>query len=357
MPETHYFPLNNPQRELLNAAIDAMQSVRGNVERAIKSGRGLEHSTFRAADGTLKEMLQVDKEAENSCAAFLLGMLGEEKELLVLGEETLWKLPADLDLSRQSVKVRYPDDPLVIEGAETRYTVILDMIDGSDLLERRLGNWCSAMVFFDPRVPKILCSLVQDSGGVIYGAHETSTFLITPETKRGDNLEPLKGVEVREILKTDQIDRKKLPRTHTDQIAVCFYNQNLKHFKSTTPLGLADWLQTLPKEEQERFRIYTLAGNPMMAKMAHRENIHVVFEHEGQYPHDVVPGAYIALKARAHLYDFHGVTITEAALAKSLLNPSGQKIKYVLASTQELAVDIACALDQRCTRDAAAGIP
>jgi hypothetical protein len=349
-----YFHLNHPQSVMLNAAIDAMQSVRRSVEVSIKNGRGIEHSTFQAADGTWKDMLQVDKEAENICATHLLETLGGQGELLVLGEETLWKLPTNLDLSCQKVYVQAPNDPKVEGGAEKRITAILDMIDGSDLLERRLGNWCSAMVFLDPRRPKILFSLVQDSTGVIYGADESSTFLITPDRKPGDTLPPLEGVEIREILKAEPNSRGKRPRAQTGQIAVCYYNQKVSHFQSTTPLGLADWLTTLPEEEQNRFRIYTLAGNPMMVRMANSENIHAVFEHIGQYPHDVVPGAYIALRAGGHMCDFEGAPILEEVLAKLLLNPSGPRIKYVLASTDAVAIDIAGALKQRQAKDARA---
>ena len=251
--------------------------------------------------------------------------------------------PANLDLSQDSVKVRRPDDPQVTKGQpEKRYTAILDMIDGSDLLERRLGNWCSALVLFDPRHPKILFSLVQDSEGVIYGADENLTFLIAPETRAGDEL-PSLNVERREVLRTPPKVGEKRNKQQTAQIAVCFYNQKVGHFRSRTPFGLADWLQTLVPQEQERVRIYTLAGNPMMAKMANGENIHVVFEHIGQYAHDAVPGAYIALRAGAHMYDFDCNEITEEILARKLLTPSS-KLQYVIASTRELAIEIAAAL-------------
>lgn len=38
--------------------------------------------------------------------------------------------------------------------------MLVDMIDGTDLLERGFSNWCSAAVVFDPRGVTILASYV-----------------------------------------------------------------------------------------------------------------------------------------------------------------------------------------------------
>lgn len=82
-----------------------------------------------------------------------------------------------------------------------------------------------------------------------------------------------------------------------------------------------------------------------MARLANGENIHAVFEHLGQFPHDAAPGAYIGVKANAHLVDFkNGDEIDLGTIAQKLMKPSGPGFQYVLASTEELAVQLAKAL-------------
>jgi len=147
----------------------------------------------------------------------------------------------------------------------------------------------------------------------------------------------LEGPETRRIEKRT-LDRE-LPE-ETAQIAICFYAQKHKHFASI-PSGLSAWVKkTIARD---RLRIYNLAGNPMMVRLANGEHIHAVFEHLGQYPHDAAPGAFIGLKAGAHLLDITGHKISVEDLAKLLLKPCA-KLKYVLSCNEELARQLAGAL-------------
>ncbi|TDA25606.1 MAG: hypothetical protein DSO00_08510, partial [Archaeoglobi archaeon] len=62
--------------------------------------------------------------------------------------------------------------------------------------------------------------------------------------------------------------------------------------------------QVKKTNEEIGFRIYNLAGNPVMVKLVdHRikdaRGIDAVIEIKGQKPHDMAPGAYIALKGGA----------------------------------------------------------
>jgi fructose-1,6-bisphosphatase/inositol monophosphatase family enzyme len=323
--------------EFFNAAVAALISVRKQVrdKLLIQPERALRKHTVpsRMVGGKPKEVLAVDTEAEDLCDLFLRApSLGLSDHLLVLGEETLWDLP-DLDLSKQHVEMEGSNrKPRVVDGPETKVVAILDMIDGSDLLERGLGNWCSAIVFFDPTThpPKILFSLVHDADdSVIYGADELEAFRI-------------------KVGKRGKLDRRPLRSPKAvifSDASICFYAQKTNPF-NTIPEGFYKWLASNIAVEPnvDRLRIYTLAGNPMMCKLGDGEDIHTVFEHRGQFPHDAVPGVYIARRAGASLLDLEGNEITEQRLANSLLTPSVGKLKYVLASTHELATEIGAAL-------------
>jgi hypothetical protein len=109
-------------------------------------------------------------------------------------------------------------------------------------------------------------------------------------------------------------------------------------------------------DEPVPFRIYTLAGIPMIVKLIdHRiknaKNIDVVFDLRGQQPHDVVPGAYLAIKAKATMRKLWVDSDTKEGkyadmtledLEQSLMRPaaSSSKLSYVIASTKELADEI-----------------
>jgi len=329
-----YIPLDRPHSEWIEAAVEALKLTRKRVEELLEEEQ--EHVIITAPDGTPKDMLLADKIAEKVCAKFLIDRFPDG--ICVLGEESLWQLPQDLDLTKSHVE-RHGGEPTVVEGPETKITAIVDMVDGSDLVERNLGNWCSAMVFFQPgRNPKILFSLVQNADGTIYGADEKGTFLLKSESAKGSPLQELGGPETRKL--RAQTIGKSVPQ-ETAQIAICFYAQKYQHF-ATIPSGLPIWVKN--SGAKQRLRIYNLAGNPMMVRLANGEHIHGVFEHVGQFPHDAVPGAYIGIRAGAELLDMAGNKITADDLAKALLKPSGSKIRYVLASSSELAVQLAGAL-------------
>lgn len=342
----------SPYGVLLNTAIDALQYTRTRVREMQADGSALERAAYTASDGSSKLMLAVDKVAERECRSYLLANL---PNICVLGEELLWpKMFKQLDMRRQHVIGKIvtgdpnQDSPEIKEGAETKTTFILDMIDGSDLIERGLGNWCSAMVVFHPgphpNPPKILFSLVQNADDTIYGADEQGTFKIGPGSKRGQDLPRLRGPQ-RRVLTRRNLDLQ-LPE-ECEQIAVCFYGQQVDHLTSL-PSGVFSWFDSLSQTIKNRFRIYNLAGNPMMVRLANGENIHAVFEHRGQFAHDAAPGAYIALKAEAPLIDLAtGNRITEKDLTVGLLTPSLAKFRYALASTEDLALALASALRQR----------
>ncbi len=334
-----FAPTDRPHTDLLNAAIAGLRFTRKHVSESLSSGSGLKHPKYSAPDGTSKGMLTVDQEAEDQCTNYLLKLLGSEN-IRVLGEETLWKYE-QLDLSTHHIE-GYSENSVEVPGPERKLVAIIDMIDGSDLVERNFGNWCSAVVFFKPRPkPEILFSLIHQADGAIYGADQKGTFLI-----RASNARPIQGVvpfkkpEARRLRREDK--DKDYPE-ETRQISICFIGQKVKHFTSI-PNGLMQWAKK--SEAAERLRFYNLAGNPMMARLANGENVHVVFEHRGQHAHDAIPGLFIALQAGAFMLDLNKTSSSEESvtieeLASFLMKPSATSVKYVIASTKELALEFA----------------
>lgn len=213
---------------------------------------------------------------------------------------------------------------------------LVDMVDGTDLLERGLYNWCSAVVFFQPRREaghRILCSVVGLPTGEIYYASddEDGAWVIwegrhAPERVGG----PSKVASLGDV-------------------SLCFYGQKPENFLMAAKQPLFEALRS-----EEAVRIYTLAGIPMMVKLVdHRvetaRNIDAVIEFVGQKPHDAVPGAYIALKAGAIMknpftLDSTGqpIRITYEELEAGLMHPANDTydLTYVLAATEELCDEI-----------------
>ena len=188
-------------RGALEIAMRALMHTRRRVTESLHYRTGLKHPTYCARDGRRKEVLTIDQEAEDACTNFLLKHFGD-RELRVLGEESLWMFP-DLDLSKEHLE-GYGEDARVVPGAESRMVAIIDMVNGSDLLERKFGNWCSAVVFFKPNQPVgVVFALVHHSDGAIYGAHAKGTFLYRPVRGRLKYLGPLGGTEPRKLTRSN----------------------------------------------------------------------------------------------------------------------------------------------------------
>jgi fructose-1,6-bisphosphatase/inositol monophosphatase family enzyme len=255
--------------------------------------------------------------------------------VLVLGEESLYKEGSDL-------------------RNESRTCVLIDMIDGTDLLQRGFSNWCSAVVVFEPAKKQIKAAFVALSSRAPY------LYFATQE-KAGAFKKPL--VDDRPT-KNRRYKKKRHTSTPiplagptSDRLlrdaSICVYAQKNKNFLELLALGrkrkLVSWLEQhiqLDKRKRKRaqeelkFRFYNLAGNPMMVRLAEGV-VDVVFDLKGQAPHDVVPGAFIALKAKAVFGPPTGKPMmNETVLATKLLEPSKHRIKYVLAANTRVYREI-----------------
>ena len=118
---------------------------------------------------------------------------------------------------------------------------------------------------------------------------------------------------------------------------ICFYGQKIENFISIAKKkSFIEGMSGINRKAKGRAgtRLYDLAGNPMMIKLI-QGNMDVIFELEGQAPHDVSPGAYIAMKAGAVFKDLKG---KEIDMIKSLKRPADPKnyFKYILAANRRL---------------------
>jgi fructose-1,6-bisphosphatase/inositol monophosphatase family enzyme len=257
-----------------------------------------------------KPLLAIDLFAEMNAKAELYRALGTAG-LLVLGEESL--LDEGIDLSR-----------------ETRIVAIVDMIDGTDLFERNLSNWCSAMVFYHPAEKQILAAFVglPDDGVYYATADRDGAF-------RCSFFGPSTQAQVSGPSKTTTIQNS----------SIAFYGQKVGGFLSLAGTRFQDFLKTVRADcyRQKRelhTRIYNLAGNPMAIRLiSGPTRIDAVFDLNGQAPHDIVPGAYIAEKAGAYFCGLNGESID---LSRLIERPAhrGSRLRFIIAATPELSLQL-----------------
>jgi D-beta-D-heptose 7-phosphate kinase/D-beta-D-heptose 1-phosphate adenosyltransferase len=206
---------------------------------------------------------------------------------------------------------------------------LVDMIDGTDLLERGLSNWCSAVTVFrkEKKHAEILATYVAHSSDWLYYAVSNEK-----EARRTNISEILKGKEFLYYpLRRD--DSSVALKSST----VCAYAQkrvSVRRLLSKLGAENSPFMKWLGNSDTADFRFYNLAGNPMMALLA-QGKVHVVFELKGQRPHDVVAGAYIALRAGAYMGTLDGKPITIPDIETALLEPE-KRMTYILACNKEL---------------------
>ena len=329
--------------EIARKTIQFVQN--GALQRArVDPGRSFNPMRSQRSDGTWKDHLGVDWQAELEAAEFLHHHL-RKLDPLVLGEESS-DAPAQLTKDLDLTDTRFRD----------RLVVLLDMIDGTDLFERGLSNWCSAMIFYHPATTpedRIIAAFVGLPKEAIYYARRDQKGVFKysiPQRQKPDDATSVPG-----------------PSTIKDveSASVAFYGQKSNHLLSVAvkeklteqqgrkrsrmvlhPFARNLWAQhrrNQKRNHKPRFRIYNLAGNPIMMRMIDGpKKIDAVFELLGQYPHDAVPGLYIAQKAGAIVRSPEGNEIGPVDLSEALLRPASDehKIRYVLASTHELAAEI-----------------
>jgi fructose-1,6-bisphosphatase/inositol monophosphatase family enzyme len=251
---------------------------------------------------------------------------------------------------RQTVKGKLPN--LIFEGeerlkqrdfsVEVGHVVLCDAVDGTDLLERGLGNWCSAATFYNPSIrdpnQQLRVAVVGHSDGAIYCASMEKDKVAVFEKKKGRGASKAGWRDIRGPSRV-----KKLV-----DASVCFYGQKVSRLREFCRSGLLEWaLANLP--EKNNFRIYNLAGIPMVMRLidpfcAESSTIDAVVEFAGQKPHDCLPAAFLAIKAGAAVTDLNGNPLSYEYFAKAAMHPSKADCRYIIAATQELAGELVTAL-------------
>ena len=242
----------------------------------------------------------------------------------------------------------------------------IDPVDGTDLWARGFSNWCTALFYYVPG-SNIVASFVgapveaiyhfKQTGapsGLVYFASENGAYKIG--VHKGKKTPP-----------SDLIIPEKERNVSLKDAAICFYGQKvnylllycrnkpiLKMLDKYNKMKIQDAIikkeiEKLSKEgkfaeagelEKKRtpvyLRIYNLAGNSMMVRLA-EGRVHAVLDIHGQKLYDVIPGAYIATKAGAFWGDLEGNEITDDYLRERYLSKGpDERIKYILATSKNL---------------------
>lgn len=280
--------------------------------------------------------LRIDKYADNAIAANL--QVAFPGKVVVSGEESLSLDPSLEDLT----------------GRHEIFTLV-DLIDGTDLLQRGMGNWCSAMVLFvaSPE-PSIIGALVCDHEGTLFCAEHSSKQAHSRRLGRKADValsresspETIENACIRAVAgqPSGPLNGASLS---ADSVSISFYGQKIDHFLTGLSAGLTSAIR---EASGPSFRIYNLGGIPMMLRVANG-TVGAVFHRIGAKPHDFVPGAYIALKAGAYLGDMDGNRITEHDLAKMLLTPKKSGPPYILAGTETLYTQLRLAFANDAKRE------
>jgi fructose-1,6-bisphosphatase/inositol monophosphatase family enzyme len=215
---------------------------------------------------------------------------------------------------------------------------LLDMLDGSDLLERDFGNWCSSLVIFrTSRVPKIVAAAVGLPSKKVYytRASKKETVFVREPRESGAAIPTIKQVRLRP------------KEVRLEDAAIAFVGQKPGSLLSFVDLNAyiaklreisKEMAVRRDKQDIPRMRLYNLGGVPMMIALI-EGRVNAVIEVKGQFCHDVVPGFVLALRAGAVLKGLDGKNITEDRIASILSDPK-QKFGYVLASSSRLAEEL-----------------
>ena len=269
-----------------------------------------------------KKALHIDKQAEMSLKQTICGNK-RFSEIEFYGEERLGI--GEIDLSHTD-----------------RTCVLADALDGTDLFERDLANWCSAVVFFTPlnepgqRIQVALVGL--PNGSIYFATHDDDGVSVQREGEK--NPTTVRGVD----------DKRQL-----EEASICFYGQKVKNLSAFLESGFMDWVAQADRKRKDAtkaLRIYNLAGIPMMVKMIDPSylcaaGIDVVFEPSGQQAHDVVAGAFLALKHGAVMLSPDGKPMGIKDLEDALMHPNHTRMEYVIARNATLAEQMVAALGHK----------
>ncbi len=234
-----------------------------------------------------------------------------------------------------------PGDTIPVTETFGTY-VLVDALDGSDLAERGLANWCSGAVFFE-----VAGSTAKIRAAVV-GMPPNHVYFATDDDQRVRvyrNLPDLEGQILANLaLEPEEVTGLPPERALSDA-SLYFYGQKVARLIAVAQRPL---LPAVCNEEFENLRIYNLGGIPMLVRMCDHQvkrarGVDAVFELNGQRPYDVVPGLFFALKLGATVLDLsrpHPTPIDIEDLEEALLRPKGVQLQYLAAANKRLANEL-----------------
>jgi hypothetical protein len=221
--------------------------------------------------------------------------------------------------------------------------VLVDPLDGSDLAERGLSNWCSAAVFFEPSrsADRIRAAVVGIPPNHVYFATADD-----PQVRVYRYLPKLNGITLAKTNYKPQPVTGLPPARLLPNASIYFYGQKVKNFVTVAQRPL--W-HKLRNDTYKNLRVFNLGGIPMLVRMCDHQvkqarGVDAVIELKGQKPHDAVPGLFFAVKAGATVlslavHDF-GSPLTLPKLEQLLFDPTTPAVKYLAATSQQLADEL-----------------
>jgi fructose-1,6-bisphosphatase/inositol monophosphatase family enzyme len=227
-------------------------------------------------------------------------------------------------------------------GGPLRTYVLVDALDGSDLAERGLANWCSAVVFFEvsDSAARIRAAVVGMPPNHVYFATDED-----PRVRVYRNLPDLEGRVLANLaLEAEEVTGLPPERALSDA-SLYFYGQKVARLVEVARRPLLAEGRNI---EFENLRIYNLGGIPMLVRMCDHQvtrarGVDAVFELSGQRPYDVVPGLFFALKLGAIVLDLsrpQPSPIDISDLEEALLHPQGVQLRYLAAAHERLANEL-----------------
>jgi hypothetical protein len=212
-------------------------------------------------------------------------------------------------------------------------------MDGTNLAAMGVPLWCSALALYDSKTQTVLGSVVGlPSGRICVSRAYSETAWIAENATDGvvpDGNVPLHGAA---------------PLSDLFDARIAFYGQKPASFLTmATNEKFVDFLnqaevRSAKKKEEIRIRVYNFAGNPLLVKLVDRkrgpasrvaEGVDFVVELRGQFPHDFVPGAFIALQRGAYMCAPDGSPITVDDLGTFLTKPDKRQ-SYVIGASKRI---------------------
>jgi fructose-1,6-bisphosphatase/inositol monophosphatase family enzyme len=218
--------------------------------------------------------------------------------------------------------------------------VLLDALDGSDLAERSLSNWCSGAVFFE------MSDSTATIRAVVVGMPPDNVYFAIDEDPRVRVYRGLPDLEGQILAKMDigADEVKGLPPDRSlSDASLYFYGQKASRLCLLAEKPL---LSKVNASGFENLRIYNLGGIPMVVRMCDHQvkgarGVDAVFELKGQKPYDAVPGLFFALKMGATVLDLaeenYGAPIDVEYLEQTLLYPTSTRLCYLATANSRLA--------------------